>query len=69
MLIGHLYVWLVYLICYHGAKVAEVAGKAEMSEVAGKAEMSEMSEMPEMSEGMSSMSISEMEPCPSRVSR
>jgi len=45
---------------YCGAKVAEVAGKAEMSEV---------SEMPELSEGMLSVSISEMEPCPSRASR
>jgi hypothetical protein len=50
----------VYLSCYHGAKVARVARKAKMSEVAKKAEMSE---------GMSSVSISEMEPCPSRVSR
>jgi hypothetical protein len=40
-----------------------VAGKAEMSEVAGKAKMSEVSE------GMLSVSISEIEPCPSRASR
>jgi hypothetical protein len=68
----------VCLVCYHGAKVAEVAGKAEMSkmageakmsEMAGEAEMSEMSKMPELSKGMLSVSISEMEPCPSRASR
>ena len=43
-----------------------MAGKARMSKVAKKAEMSEM---PELSKGMSSVSISKMEPCPSRVSR
>jgi hypothetical protein len=42
-----------------------VAREARMSEVAEKAEMSEM---PKMSEGMSSVSISEMELCPSRAS-
>jgi hypothetical protein len=56
----HLCVCLVYLNCYRGAKVAKVAGKAEMSEVA---------KMPELSKGMSFVSISEMEPCPSRASR
>jgi hypothetical protein len=59
----------MYLNCYHGAKVAEVARKAEMSEVARKAEMYEVSKMPELSKGMSSVSISKMEPCPSRASR
>jgi hypothetical protein len=43
-----------------------MAGKARMSKVAKKAEMSEM---PELFEGMSSVSISEMEPCPLRASR
>ena len=57
------------LVCYHGAEVAEVAGKAKISEVARKAEMSKVSEMPKMSKGMLSVSISEMEPCPSRASR
>ena len=47
----------MYLVCYHGAEVAKVARKAKMSE------------MPKLSEGMSSVSISEMEPCPSRASR
>jgi hypothetical protein len=51
---------------YHGAEVAEMAEKAGMSEMAKKAKMSEM---PEMSKGMSSVSISEMELCPSRASR
>jgi hypothetical protein len=59
----------VCLVCYHGAEVAKVAGKAKMSEVARKAEMSKVSEMPKMSKGMLSVSISEMEPCPSRASR
>jgi hypothetical protein len=62
---------LTYVTClsgqgYHGAKVAEVAGKAGMSKLAEKAEMSKM---PELSKGMSSVSISEMELCPSRASR
>jgi len=43
-----------------------MAGKARMSEVAKKAKMFEM---PKLSEGISSVSISEMEPCPSRASR
>jgi hypothetical protein len=51
---------LYVLNCYRGAEVTEVAGKAGMSEV---------SEMSELSEGMLSVSISEMEPCPSRASR
>ena len=42
-----------------------MAREARMSEVAEKAEMSEV---PKMSEGMSSVSISEMELCPSRAS-
>jgi hypothetical protein len=54
------------MVCYHGAEVAEVAREARMSKVAKKAEMSEM---PELSKGMSSVSISKMELCPSRVSR
>jgi hypothetical protein len=48
------------------ARMSEVAKEARMSEVAKEAEMSEM---PEMSEGMSFVSISKMEPCPSRASR
>jgi hypothetical protein len=43
-----------------------MARKAEMSMVAEKVEMSKM---PKLSEGMSSVSISKMEPCPSRASR
>jgi hypothetical protein len=43
-----------------------VAGEARMSEMAKKAKMSEM---PELSKGMSSVSISEMEACPSRASK
>jgi hypothetical protein len=45
---------------YCGTKIAEMAKKAKMSRVAEKAKVSE---------GMSSVSISEMELCPSRVSR
>jgi hypothetical protein len=43
----------------------DAAPRPVSSEMAEKAEMSEM---PELSEGMSSVSVSEMEPCPLRAS-
>jgi hypothetical protein len=47
----------------------EATVMAERAGISKVAEKAKMSKMPEVSKGMSSVSISKMEPCPSRASR